>query len=98
MKNLKACPYCGGVCYYPTNIKKNKSITSCANNKCPIFGINMTLKQWNKRPAEDDFNEILNNILRTIEKVDTYSNKGPTEHLIALAVGMESIKLLIEGD
>ena len=45
----KACPFCGGTIYSPANIKKNKALTACANNKCPIFGVTMTTKQWQTR-------------------------------------------------
>lgn len=47
--NRKGCPFCGGGPYYPTKIKKNKAITACANGKCSIFGVNMTIKQWETR-------------------------------------------------
>ena len=46
---MKKCPFCGSVPYFPTNIKKNKAITACSNNKCPIFAIKMTVKQWETR-------------------------------------------------
>jgi len=49
---MRNCRFCGGVPYYPTNIKKNKSLTSCSNNKCPIFGVEMTVKQWESPPPE----------------------------------------------
>ena len=50
-EEIKPCPFCGHLPYWPTNIKKNKAITSCANNKCVMFNmIDMTVKQWNKRP------------------------------------------------
>jgi len=53
---MKKCRFCGGVPYYPTNIKKNKSLTSCSNNKCPIFGVEMTVKQWESSPPEPTVN------------------------------------------
>lgn len=48
-KEILNCPFCGSRPYMPTNIKKNKSITSCANNKCEIFGVSMQVNKWNKR-------------------------------------------------
>ncbi len=58
IKKLKNCPFCNHVPYYPTNLKKNKSLTSCANNKCAIFGVMMTIKQWNKRFEIEDKSKI----------------------------------------
>jgi len=66
---LEPCPLCGAGPYYPSNWKKNKTITSCANNKCPIFGINMTVKQWNTRATQPPAEELL------IEAVD-YLERG----------------------
>ena len=45
---MKNCRFCGALPYYPTKIKKNKTITACPNNKCPIFGVSMTVKQWER--------------------------------------------------
>jgi len=47
---MKHCRFCGALPYYPTKIKKNKTITSCPNSKCPIFGVFMTVKQWESEP------------------------------------------------
>lgn len=47
------CRFCGGAQYYPTKIKKNKTITACSNNKCPIFGVRMTVKQWEQCAPTD---------------------------------------------
>lgn len=49
----KGCPFCGSGGYFPTKIKKNKTVTACANNKCHIFGVRMTVKQWDTRYKED---------------------------------------------
>jgi len=53
MEEDMTCPFCGRLSYHPTRIKKNKTITCCANNKCPIFGVNMTLKTWNTRTLSE---------------------------------------------
>jgi hypothetical protein len=47
--DLLNCPFCKGRPIAPSNIKKNKSITGCSNNKCCIFGVQITVKEWNKR-------------------------------------------------
>lgn len=48
-EEIKPCPFCGRVAYYPTKIKKNKSITGCSNGNCRIYGIKFTVKEWNTR-------------------------------------------------
>lgn len=53
------CRFCGALPYYPTKIKKNKTITACPNRDCPIFGIHMTVKQWER----DLPNEIIEDFL-----------------------------------
>ncbi len=59
MNELKSCPFCGALPYYPTNIKKNKSITHCGNDDCVLFSVDFTVKQWNKRyqPGYHDVDE-----------------------------------------
>jgi len=34
--------------YAITKLGRTKKVTACTNNKCPIFGIYMTVKQWEK--------------------------------------------------
>jgi hypothetical protein len=43
---IMCCPFCDRPPYKPTQAKKNKAYTACANGKCPIFGIHIPLKQW----------------------------------------------------
>lgn len=51
---MKHCRFCGALPVYPTHIKKNKTITSCINSKCPIFGVFMTVKQWESEPPKEE--------------------------------------------
>ena len=51
VEQLVSCPFCGGAPYHPTNIKKNKSLTGCSNNKCPIFGRAIDVKRWENRAS-----------------------------------------------
>lgn len=46
---LLNCPFCDARPYKETQIKKNKFTTSCANNKCEIFGIPINVIKWNDR-------------------------------------------------
>jgi len=47
------CPFCDSTGHYPHKVKKNKAITSCNNQDCPIYGVQMTVKQWEKRGRID---------------------------------------------
>jgi len=43
---LRNCPFCNSRPYKPTQAKKNKSWTACANSRCEIFGIHIPVKAW----------------------------------------------------
>jgi len=42
------CPFCIGRPYAVAKVSRGKELTACANNKCAIFGVYMTVKQWEK--------------------------------------------------
>jgi len=70
---LMPCPFCGGAPYYPTKWKKNKSMTACSNNKCPIFGLKINVKQWNTRtPSDKELRkelEVAKELLKKVSKM-----------------------------
>jgi len=76
---LHGCKICGGVPYTPTQAKKNKAWTRCASNTCPIGGVWMTVKDWNRQPynytrTEDELFEAVGGLVAQ-SAVETFVSK-----------------------